>query len=244
MGVFTIALATVILPRLSMHHAQASPERFADTLDSAVRLVFLLVTPAAVALLVLAGPLIATIYGYGEFTDRDVRMTTYALMMYAVGLLGFSMVKVLAPGYFARQDPRTPVRVGIISLGVNIGFNVAVVLPLSRSGFPAPHVLLAFSTGMAAIVNSALLFRGLRRAGVYHASTGWRKFAFQVLVANLVMGVALWWCGGGLEAWLAYGAWERALRLGACVVGGAAVYFAALWASGLRYAQLRHIAGK
>jgi putative peptidoglycan lipid II flippase len=226
MGVFTIALATVILPRLSMHHAQASPERFADTLDSAVRLVFLLVTPAAVALLVLAGPLIATIYGYGEFTDRDVRMTTYALMMYAVGLLGFSMVKVLAPGYFARQDPRTPVRVGIISLGVNIGFNVAVVLPLSRSGFPAPHVLLAFSTG------------------VYHASTGWRKFAFQVLVANLVMGVALWWCGGGLEAWLAYGAWERALRLGACVVGGAAVYFAALWASGLRYAQLRHIAGK
>jgi putative peptidoglycan lipid II flippase len=244
MGVFTIALATVILPRLSMHHAQASPQHFAETLDSAVRLVFLLVTPAAVALFVIAGPLITTIYGYGEFTDRDVRMTTYALMMYALGLVGFSMVKVLAPGYFARQDPRTPVRVGMISLGVNIGFNVAIVLPLSRSGFPAPHVLLAFSTGLGAAVNSVMLFRGLRRAGVYHAAPGWKKFAFQVLAANLVMGGALWSLAGGIDTWLAYGAWERAMRLGVCVLAGAVVYFAALWAAGLRYAELRHIARK
>ncbi|HSD75392.1 MAG TPA: murein biosynthesis integral membrane protein MurJ [Steroidobacteraceae bacterium] len=244
MGVFSIALATVILPRLSTHHAEESPGHFAETLDSAVRLVFLLATPAAVALLVLAGPLITTIYGYGEFTDRDVRMTTYALMMYALGLLGFSMVKVLAPGYFARQDPRTPVRVGMISLGVNIGFNVLVVLPLALSGFPAPHVLLAFSTGMGAVVNSTLLYRGLRRAGVYHAAPGWRKFALQVLVANIVMGIALWWLGGGLDSWLAYGSWQRAQRLGLCVLAGVAVYFATLWASGMRYRELSHIAGK
>jgi putative peptidoglycan lipid II flippase len=244
MGVFTIALATVILPRLSTHHAEQSPQQFADTLDSAVRLVFLLVTPAAVGLLVLAGPLIATIYGYGEFNDRDVHMTTYALMMYALGLLGFSMVKVLAPGYFARQDPRTPVRVGMISLGVNMGFNVLVVLPLARSGFPAPHVLLAFSTGMGAVINSALLFRGLRRAGVYHAAPGWRKFALQVLLANIAMGLALWWSGGGLERWLEYGAWERAWRLGACVAGGAAVYFAVLWLTGFRQQEHIHLARK
>jgi putative peptidoglycan lipid II flippase len=244
MGVFTIALATVILPRLSVHHAESSPQHFAETLDSAVRLVFLFVTPAAVALFVIAGPLITTIYGNGEFTDRDVRMTTYALMMYALGLLGFSMVKVLAPGYFARQDPRTPVRVGIISLAVNIGFNVAVVLPLALSGFPAPHVLLAFSTGMGAVVNSVMLFRGLRRAGVYHAAPGWKKLMLQVLIANLAMAAALWWLGGGIEAWLEYSAGERAWRLSACVVGGAAVYFAALRAGGLRYAELRQLAGK
>ncbi|HSC06878.1 MAG TPA: hypothetical protein VLD59_08645, partial [Steroidobacteraceae bacterium] len=121
---------------------------------------------------------------------------------------------------------------------------VAVVLPLSLSGFPAPHVLLAFSTGLGAVVNSVMLFRGLRRAGVYHAAPGWKKFAFQVLAANLVMGAVLWWLGAGLDAWLAYGAWERAMRLGACVLAGGAVYFAALWVGGLRYAELLHIARK
>ncbi len=244
MGVFTIALATVILPRLSMHHAEQSPERFAATLDSAVRLVLLLVTPAAVGLLVLAGPLITTIYGYGQFGERDVHMTTYALMMYALGLLGFSLVKVLAPGYFARQDTRTPVRVGMISLGVNIAFNVLLVLPLAWAGFPAPHVLLAFSTGLAAVVNSSLLFRGLRRAGIYRAAAGWRKFAFQVLAANLAMALVLWWLGGAIRGWLELGPWERALRLATCVAGGAAVYFATLWLAGLRHGDLREIARK
>ncbi len=244
MGVFTIALATVILPRLSVHHAEQSPERFAETLDAAVRLVLLFVTPAAVALFVLAGPLITTIYGYGEFTDRDVVMTTYALMMYALGLLGFSMVKVLAPGYFARQDPRTPVRVGMLSLGVNIAFNVLVVLPLSRSGFPAPHALLAFSTGMSALINSTLLFRGLRRSGVYRAAPGWGRFALQVLAANVAMGLLLWWLGGGVQTWLGFSASERVMRLGVCVVGGAVVYFAALWVSGMRPRALGAIGRK
>lgn len=244
MGVFTIALATVILPGLSQHHAERSPERFAATLDSAVRLVLLLAAPAAVGLFVLAGPLIATIYGYGEFDAHDVRMTAYALMMYALGLLGFSLVKVLAPGYFARQDARTPVRVGMISLGVNIAFNVLLVLPLARAGFPAPHILLAFSTALAAIVNSALLFRGLRRAGVYRAAPGWPRFASQVLSANLVMATGLWWLAGATQEWLAAGAWERALRLSACVAGGAAAYFATLWITGLRYADLRYGARK
>ncbi len=244
MGVFTIALATVILPRLSMHHAEQSPQRFAATLDSAVRLVLLLATPAAVGLFVLAGPLITTIYGYGAFTERDVYMTSYALMMYAFGLLGFSLVKVLAPGYFARQDARTPVRVGIISLTVNVAFNVSLVLPLAKAGFPAPHILLAFSTGLSAIVNSALLYRGLRRAGVYRAGPGWTKFASQVVIANVVMAIGLWWFAGGIQGWLDLGAWERALRLGVGVVGGAAVYFATLWVTGVRHTDLRSITRK
>ena len=241
MGVFTIALATVILPRLSAHHAEQSPERFAATLDGAVRLVLLLATPAAIGLLELAGPLIVTIYGYGKFDEHDVYMSTYALMMYSLGLLGFSMVKVLAPGYFARQDTRTPVRVGIISLSVNMAFNTAFVLPLAKAGFPAPHILLAFSTGMSAVVNSVLLFRGLKRSGVYRAGAGWPRFAAQVLVANLVMAIGLWWAAGELGGWLDLGAWQRALRLGGCVAGGAIVYFAVLRVVGVRFRELRRI---
>jgi putative peptidoglycan lipid II flippase len=203
--------------------------------------VLLFATPAAVGLLTLAGPLIATIYGYGEFTERDIRMSTLALMTYSLGLLGFSMVKVLAPGYFARQDTRTPVRVGIISLGVNIAFNTLLVLPLARAGFPAPHILLAFSTGLSAVVNSALLFRGLKRAGVYRAGPGWPRLAGQVLIANLAMAIFLWYSAGELEIWLDLSGWQRAQRLAVCVGGGAAVYFAVLWLAGIRFAQLRRL---
>ncbi len=239
MGMFTIALATVVLPALSAHHASQSPQRFAATLDWSVRLVFLFVTPAAVGLLVLAGPLIATIYGYGRFSGRDVEMATYALMAYSLGLIGFSMVKVLAPGYFARQDTRTPVRVGMISLGVNMACNVGIVLPVAKAGFPVPHALIALSTGVSAFINSALLFRGLRRAGVYRAAPGWSRFAGQVLVANLAMALFLWWTAGDIDGWLNARAGQRALHLSICVLGGAAVYFAALWLCGLRLRDLR-----
>jgi putative peptidoglycan lipid II flippase len=240
MGVFTIALATVILPGLSAHHAQQSPERFAAMLDWAVRLVAIVVTPAAVGLLVLAGPLVATIYGRGRFDTHDVYMAMYALMAYSIGLLGFSLVKVLAPGYFARQDVRTPVRVGMIALGTGMTFNVAVVLPAALVyHVPAPHVLLAFSTGMAAFLNSVMLFRGLRRAGVYRASAGWPKLLLRVLVANAVMAALLWWMAGDLARWLAWGNWQRASWLLACVAAGISVYFATLALLGLRVRDLR-----
>lgn len=240
MGVFTIALATVILPGLSAHHAQQSPERFAAMLDWAVRLVAIIVTPAAVGLLVLAGPLVATIYGRGAFDNNDVDMTRYALMAYSVGLLGFSLVKVLAPGYFARQDVRTPVRVGMIALGTGMTFNVAVVLPAALVyHVPVPHVLLAFSTGMAAFINSAMLFRGLRRSGVYRSTGGWPKLALRVLVANAVMAALLWWMAGDLSQWLAWGNWQRAGWLLACVAAGFGVYFATLGLLGLRVRDLR-----
>jgi putative peptidoglycan lipid II flippase len=239
MGMFTIALATVVLPALSAHHASQSPQRFSATLDWSVRLVFLFVTPAAVGLLVLAGPLIATIYGYGQFGSRDVEMATYALMAYSLGLIGFSMVKVLAPGYFARQDTRTPVRVGMISFAVNMVCNVGIVLPVAKAGFPAPHALLALSTGVSAFVNSALLFRGLRRSGVYHAAPGWSRLAVQVLIANIVMAIVLWWLAGDVRGWLEARAAQRALRLSACVAGGAAIYFATLWLCGTRVRDIR-----
>jgi putative peptidoglycan lipid II flippase len=239
LGVFSIALATVILPGLSSHHASESKAEFAATLDWALRMTFVVVTPAAVGLLMLAGPLTATIFGYGEFDARDVTMSSYALMAYSVGLVGFSLVKVLAPGYFARQDTRTPVKVGVISLGVNIGFNLAVVVPAYLAGFPAPHALLAFSTGMSAFVNCTLLYRGLRRSGVYAPSKRWRRLIPQVAGANIAMAACLWWAAGDWSAWPEMAALKRVLVTAACVAGGGAVYFVTLMALGARPGDFR-----
>jgi putative peptidoglycan lipid II flippase len=243
LGVFSIALATVILPGLSKHHAESSPERFTNTLDWALRLVILLVSPATVAMLVFSGPLTATIFGYGAFRPHDTQMASYALMAYSWGLLGFSLVKVLAPGYFARQDTRTPVRVGLIALGVNMAMNIAVVLPAKYFGFPYPHVLLATSTCMSAAVNTVLLWRGLVKQGVYRPRAGWGVLLARIVFANGIMAGLLIWMGGDLEGWLTATSWERAGRLAVCVTAGAAAYFAALFLAGARMHHLRNVAG-
>ena len=243
LGVFSIALATVVLPRLSQHHASDSKEHFTATLDWALRLVIILVSPAAVAMLVFARPLTATTFGYGKFDAHDVQMASYALMAYSWGLLGFSLVKVLAPGYFARQDTKTPVRVGLIALGVNMAMNVGVALPAVKLGFPYPHILIATSTCMSAAVNTTLLWRGLARAGVYRAQAGWGALVARILLANVAMGAVLWWLGGDLAGWLELPPLHRALRLGGCIIAGAATYFAALFLAGTRLRHLRNVAG-
>jgi len=241
MGVFSIALATVILPGLSSHHSEQSPEKFNATLDWAIRLTLTIIMPAAVGLLMLSGPLIATIFGYGAFTDRDVLMCSYALMAYSLGLVGFSLVKVLAPGYFARQDTKTPVRIGIIALAINMAFNVGVVVPAFLKGFPVPHVLLAASTGMSALINATLLYRGLRRQGVYQPSPAWRRLLPQIALASVAMAGFLWWISGDWSAWTAWSATRRAAWLGLSVLGGAAVYFGVLGLAGARPRDLKHL---
>ncbi len=241
LGVFSIALATVILPSLSAHHAAEAPEHFSATLDWALKLVVIMVMPAAVALFVLAGPLTATFFGHGRFVANDVTMSSYALMAYAFGLLGFSFVKVLAPGYFARQDTRTPVRVSIVSLGVNIGLNVAVVAPLAYFKLvPAPHAFLALSTGTSALVNSALLYRGLRRRELLKPSAGWGALLVRVALSSLIMAAVLWWMAGDLSRWFAMHTWQRVLNTSLCVTVGVAVYFVALFAAGMRLRHVRH----
>ena len=239
MGVFSIALATVILPGLSSHHAGESPKEFNSTLDWALRLTVTVATPAAVGLLMLSGPLMATLFGYGAFNARDVLMSSYALMAYSLGLMGFSLVKVLAPGYFARQDTKTPVKVGIIALSINMAFNLGVVVPANLNGFPVPHALLALSTGLSAIVNATLLYRGLRRQGVYTPSAHWRRLLPQVLFASVAMAAFLWWITGDWSAWSGWRATQRGLQLALCVSGGAGVYFLALWLAGARPRDLR-----
>ncbi len=239
-GVFSVALATVILPSLSAHHAAAAPERLSATLDWALKLVLVMVLPAAVALFVLAGPLMATIFGHGRYGAYDVRMSSYALMAYSLGLLGFSFVKVLAPGYFSRQDTRTPVRISLISLGLNIGLNLVFVAPMVYfNKLPAPHAFLALSTSISACANSILLYRGLRVSGVLRPAPGWRALILRIVGAGAAMGLVLAWLAGSTTRWLAMTSWTRVGHLTACIAVGGAVYFGTLFASGGRLRDLR-----
>lgn len=239
LGVFAIALATIILPGLSARHADEQPEAFSQTLDWALRLVCVIAVPAAVGLFVLAGPMLATLFNYGAFDTYAVEMATWSLMAYAVGLLGFTLVKVLAPGYFARQDTRTPVKVGIIAMLANIALNLALVIPMVKTGFVAPHMGLALATGIAAFINAGLLYRGLRRIGVYAPGPGWLALAARVLIANLVMIAFIVPLAGELSSWVQLGWQGRVLRLAGCIVGAALVYLLALLVTGLRPAHLR-----
>ena len=239
LGVFGIALATVILPNLSRQHANGGGEQFALMLDWAIRLVMLIAVPAAVGLAVMAGPLLATLFYGGLFGAADVGMSSMSLVAYAAGLLGFTLVKVLAPGYFARQDTKTPVKVGLIALGVNMVLNVVIVVPWVLLELPGPHAGLAAATSLGAFLNAGLLYRGLRRDGVMRRSAGLPRFVFRVLVAAGVMAVLLLQFVPPVTAWLEAGFWTRVGWLALAIACAVLVYFTALLAVGVRPADLQ-----
>ncbi len=239
LGVFGVALATVILPGLSEQHASRSAEAFSKTIDWALRLVAVIVVPAAVALLVLAAPILATLFYGGRFDSNDVAMSAFSLQAYSLGLLGFSLVKVLAPGYYSRQEMKTPVRIAVVALVVNILLNLVFVWSMIRAGFAAPHAGLALATAVAAAINALLLFRGLRRAKVYRPGGGWSALTAQVAVASAVMALVLWKMAGPAADWFELGLGGRVGRLSACIAVGAATYFASLAILGLRPGHLR-----
>ncbi len=234
LGIFSVAIATVILPTLSARHAEASSDAFSHTLDWALRLLLLIVVPATVAMFVLAGPMIATLFQYKSFTAEDTVMTRNALMAYSVGLLTFSLVKVLLPGYYARQDTRTPVRIGVQALFAGMVMSVVFVLILKQLNYSSPHAGLALATSLGALVNAALLYRGLRQSGVYQPMQGWLRFGSQIISASLVMGVILWFVSGDLAQWIDWTLFERAWNLALMVVGGLFTYAAVLYITGLR----------
>ena len=238
LGVFGIALATVILPSLSRHHAEASPDEFFGTIEWALRMVLLVSVPACVALIVLAEPILTTLFEYGEFAVRDVHMAAISLMAYAAGLPAFVLVKVLAPGFFARQDMRTPVRIGVIAMVANIAMNIAFVVPMVRYGLPAPHAGLAAATSLSAFLNAALLFHRLRRAG-FHPGRGWCRFGLRVLFACGVMAVVLRVLSADVSVWQETAWTHRALRLSACIAVGAIAYGIALLLAGWRWRAQR-----
>ena len=238
LGTLAIAMATVILPNLSRRHAESDPERFRLTLDWALRLAVLFGVPAALGLALLAGPILVTLFHSAAFGTHDVTMATASLMAYAVGLIGHILIKVLLPGYYARQDTATPVRIGVVAMIANMLANMVLVVSMVYLGFGAPHAGLAFATSLSAFLNAVLLYRGLTRAGVYRAGPGWRRFAGQVALASLAMSVLLLWGGGDVQGWLTDNPADRAAALGALVMGGAVVYFSALWLVGFRPASL------
>lgn len=238
LGTFSIAIATVILPALARQHASASGAEFSATLDWALRMVLLVGLPAALGLFVLALPLVATLFGHGRFDAEDVRMTAVALQAYALGFMGFSLVKVLVPGYFARQDARTPVRCGVIALCCGMAMSACFVLLLLWLDHPAPHAGIALATGLSAWLNAVLLYRGLRRDGVHRPAADWGPFGLRLVLACAGMVALLGWQHGSVEFWLQASVGERAVQLALLVCGGAAAYFALLGALGLRPAHL------
>jgi len=242
LGVFAIALSTVILPSLSRQHAEDSPEAFGHTLDWALRMALIIGLPATVGLFMLAGPIISSLFQYGDFGSQDVDMAALALMAYTIGLPAFILIKVLAPGYFARQDTTTPVRIAIKAMFVNIVLNLLFVVPMVYFGLTGPHAGLALATGLAAWVNALLLLRGLKRAGVYRAQAGWGKLFVQVVVSLLVMATVL---GFGIAAQYQWTSWDwtqRVAQLGMWIALAGSAYLLTLAVCGLRPSHLR--AGK
>jgi putative peptidoglycan lipid II flippase len=242
LGVFSIALATVILPSLSSQHAKKSPDEFSATLAWAVRLVCLIVIPASVALFAMAGPLTVALLQYGQFKPRDAEMTRLALMAFSLALLGWSMIKVLATGYYAQQNTKGPVKVAMWALGVTMALNVIVVAGLWWTGnlkTPGAHALLALSNGIGAIMNAVLLYTGLVRSQVLRRGQALRGLLIRIVVASALMAAFLWWFGGDIATWLATPKLHRIVWLTGLVAGGIGVYFAALWVMGVRAGQFR-----
>jgi len=243
LGIFAIALGTVILPQLSRHFARGEARHYSTMLDRALRLTLLCMPAAAMGLLALSWPIVATIYGYGHFNVHDIAMARASLMAYAIGLSGFALIKVLAPAYFARQDTRAPVRIGIIAVGVNLALNLALVLPWAALGGYAPHAGLALSTGLAALVNATLLWRGLRRRAVYNPLPGWWLYLTRIAVAVIAMGAAVWFSAQFLGPWTGIAVGQRVWRLALLLVEGLAVYAAVLAVLGMRPRHLRPAVG-
>jgi putative peptidoglycan lipid II flippase len=222
-----VALGTVLLPALSKHHADAAATEYSRLLDWGLRLTLLLAAPAALALAVVSVPLVATLFHYGAFTDRDVFMTRQALVAYAVGLLGLILVKVLAPGFYARQNIATPVRIAILTLVVTQLLNAALIGPLKHAG-------LALAIGLGACLNAALLYRKLREHGIYAPEPGWSSFTLKIGAALLAMAAALWFAMGPELWWLRAGHATRAAAAVGLVLLGATAYFGTLWLLGFR----------
>ncbi|HYX64769.1 MAG TPA: murein biosynthesis integral membrane protein MurJ [Burkholderiales bacterium] len=229
-GMLGAALGTILLPSLSKYHASANAAEYSRLLDWGLRVTFLLALPAAAALAVLAIPLIAALFHYGRFSTEDAWMTRQALAAYSVGLTGMILVKILAPGFYARQDIRTPVKIGLLTLGATQLMNLAFIFPLRHAG-------LALAIGLGACLNAALLYRALRRRGAYVPEPGWPLFLLKVAAAVAAMALALYLAMGDTAWWLE-ARWQRKLpALLGLVALGAATYGACLALFGFR---LRH----
>lgn len=232
LGVFGIALATVLLPSLSRQHAAGAPQVFSHMLDWALRWAIVIAVPAAVGLMVMAEPIITTLFQYGAFQANDVIKSGQALVAFSLGLVAFILVKVLAPGFFARHDTATPAKIAAVAFGTNIVLSLILVFPLK-------HVGLALAISLAAMLNAGMLYRRLRQLGVYRPEKGWRWLHLRVIIATTAMAGALYYVRGDLDLWLVRTVSERVFWLGCWVGVGILVYVLMMALLGTRPAELK-----
>ncbi|MBL79587.1 MAG: murein biosynthesis integral membrane protein MurJ [Nitrosomonadaceae bacterium] len=226
-GLLGVALGTVLLPSLSRHHTSNNKIEYSQLLDWGLRFAVILSLPAAMALALLAIPLITTLFHYGEFSANDVFMTRDALVAYSVGLLSLILIKVLAPAFYARQNIKTPVKIAAATIVITQLLNFILIDPLQ-------HVGLALSISLGACFNAGFLYYKLVSHEIYQPQAGWLVFFVKVLISLFMMSVMLWFTMGETTLWLEYTIKERIMRLIGVVVLGGASYFLSLWILGIR----------
>jgi putative peptidoglycan lipid II flippase len=239
LGTIAIAIGTVILPSLSRQHVALDKTKFSATMDWALRLILVVAFPATIALVILSQPILSTLFEYGKTTEADIAMSSLSLKAYAVGLLAFMLIKVLAPGYFSRQDTKTPVKIGVIAMGVNMIFNVIFVLPLHFI-WQIGHVGLAMATTLSAFINAGLLYRGLRKDNVFQPASGWGAFLLRLLAANSVMAAVLYAGLNFFMDWSVLTVLGRIMSVATICGAGLVIYLLSLWLVGLRYHHIKH----
>lgn len=227
LGVIGVAISTVILPHLSRHHASQSHEDFSHTLDWALRCVLLVGVPAAVMFAVISGPLLSTLFQHGHFDGYSVLMARKSLTMFALGIAPFMLIKILASGFYAKQNMRTPVRIGMVAMVSNMVFNATLIWPLKHAG-------IALATSLSAMINAGLLLYFLRQEKIYQPREGWHYFGFRLLAANSILAVWLWYGAGDIDVWLKQSTVWRLEHLSGLMLSAVVIYFIGLWVTGMR----------
>lgn len=226
-GLLGVALGTILLPSLSKTYASNDTAEYSRLLDWGLRLALLLAIPSAVALAMIAEPLTVAMFQYGKFTAHDAAMTQQALSAYAVGLVGLILIKILAPGFYARQNIKTPVKIALFTLTVTQLFNLVLVGPLHHAG-------LALAISLGALTNAGLLFYNLRKKDFFTPQAGWNSFLIKLFIAVAVMAAALFGVQQCMPAWSEGVMVMRLLRLAGLVTVGIVAYFATLGIFGFR----------
>ena len=234
LALFGIATATVILPMLSKQHVNSESEQFNQTMQWAMKLSLLIAIPAMLGLIVLAGPIITTLIQYREFSAFDTQMASMSLIAYALGLPAFIFIKVLAPGFYSRQDTKTPVKIGVVAMLVNIALNLSFLWLWRHFEMPGTHSGLALATSLSAYVNATLLFILLKRSQVIYQLAEWIQMAVKVFAGSLIMMLVLYWLIPQPATWTEWGTYIRFVYLIGFIALGALIYASILLALGLR----------
>lgn len=231
-GILGVALATVVLPHLSHKYAEQNHDEFSASIDWALRWILLIGLPATVGLMIMAGPVLATLFQYKRFLPIDVVMASKSLMTLSLGLTCFLAVKILVSAFYARQNTKFPVKIAIIAMLTNVALNALLIEPLAHAG-------LTLASSIASILNVAILLGALLHQKIYVPLPGWGSFGLRILFSNIVMGFILWWFNPSMAQWFEWGAIDRVLTLGMLMAGAMGAYFGGLWLTGLRYAHIR-----